>query len=117
MALLLAAIGVYGVISYSVAQRTQEIGVRMALGADASAVLRLILGGGLRLTLIGVAIGAIVAALCAPLVRALLFGVQPLDAPTFVGAALVLLAVAVLASYIPARRASRVDPQTALRSE
>ncbi|MGH2842658.1 MAG: FtsX-like permease family protein, partial [Solirubrobacteraceae bacterium] len=117
LALALAAIGVYGVMAYSVAQRTQEIGIRMALGADASEVVRLVLRGGLRQAVLGVVIGTAAAAALTPALRSLLFGVKPLDVPTFVGAALVLLTVAALASYIPARRASRVDPQAALRSE
>jgi ABC-type antimicrobial peptide transport system permease subunit len=117
VALLLAAIGVYGVIAYSVAQRTQEIGIRMALGADAGAVARMVLSGGIRLAAMGIGVGVIGAALLAPLIRSLLFGVRPLDVPTFAAAVAVLLAIAAVASYVPARRAARVDPQTALRSE
>ncbi len=117
MALLLAAIGIYGVVAYSVAQRTQEIGIRTALGADAGLVVRLIVREGLRLAGLGIAIGLGGAALLAPSLGALLYGVKPLDAPTFVAVALLLLAVAVAATYIPARRAARVDPTIALRSE
>jgi putative ABC transport system permease protein len=117
MALLLAAIGIYGVVGYAVAQRTREIGVRTALGADAGRVVRLILGEGVRLAALGIAIGTTVAALLAPLLRALLFGVKPLDTPTFVAVALLLLSVAVTATYVPARRAAHVDPTIALRSE
>jgi putative ABC transport system permease protein len=117
MALLLAAIGIYGVVGYAVAQRTREIGVRTALGADAGRVVRLILGEGVRLAALGIAIGTTVAALLAPLLRALLFGVKPLDTPTFAAVALLLLSVAVTATYVPARRAAHVDPTIALRSE
>jgi ABC-type antimicrobial peptide transport system permease subunit len=117
MALLLAAIGIYGVIAYSVAQRTQEIGIRLALGANPSAVVRMIVRGGLGLATVGVAIGTAAAAALAPALQSLLFGVKPLDAPTFASVALLLLAVAALATYIPARRATQIDPMTALRNE
>ncbi|MDE3156267.1 MAG: ABC transporter permease [Acidobacteriota bacterium] len=117
LALVLAAVGVFGVIAYSVAQRTQEIGIRLALGADAGAVARMVLRGGVGLALAGVAIGGTAAAGLAPLLRSLLYGVGPFDPPTFIGAALVLLGVAAAATYVPARRASRIDPQVALRSE
>jgi putative ABC transport system permease protein len=117
MALLLAAIGIYGVVAYSVAQRTQEIGIRLALGANATAVVGMIVRSGMTLAAIGVALGAIAAAAVAPMLRSLLFGVKPVDAPTFAAVALLLLAVAALATYVPARRATKVDPMTALRAE
>ncbi|HEX5474810.1 MAG TPA: ABC transporter permease [Vicinamibacterales bacterium] len=116
-ALALAAIGVYGVMAYSVTQRRQEIGLRMALGADAGTLVRMILGRGLLLALVGIALGTAGAIVTTPALRSLLFGVQPLDPPTFGTAALLLFVVAALATYIPARRASQVDPQIALRSE
>jgi putative ABC transport system permease protein len=117
MALLLAAIGIYGVVAYSVAQRTQEIGIRLALGADGGAVVGMIVRRGMALAGLGVVIGTCAAAALAPLLGALLFGVKPLDPPTFASVALLLLGVAALATYVPARRATKVDPMLALRSE
>ncbi|HKH48541.1 MAG TPA: ABC transporter permease [Thermoanaerobaculia bacterium] len=116
-ALALAAVGVYGVVSYSVANRTQEIGVRMALGAQLRDVLRLVVGQGSRLALVGVALGLLLAALVTPVLQAWLFGVSPLDKVILVGMSLLLLGVAVAASYIPARRAAKVAPFQALRLE
>jgi len=116
-ALALAAVGVYGVVSYSVANRTQEIGVRMALGAQLRDVLRLVVGQGSRLALVGVALGLLLAALVTPVLSTLLFGVSPLDKVILVGMSLLLLGVAVAASYIPARRAAKVAPFQALRLE
>ena len=115
--LLLAAIGIYGVTSYSVSRRTREIGIRMALGADRSTVLRLIIRQGLVLTALGVAIGLAAGAAGAQVLRSLLFGVSALDPVAFGGAALLFGAVALTASYLPARRATRVDPTLALRAE
>jgi putative ABC transport system permease protein len=117
MALFLAAVGLYGVVAYTVSQRTQEIGVRMAIGAQKSDVLAMILGGGMKLALIGVAIGLAGALALSRLMQTMLFEVTPLDPPSYVVTAVVLLAVAGLACYIPARRAMRVDPIVALRPE
>src|SRR5690606_8929637 len=117
IALLLAGVGVYGVMAYSVAQRTQEIGVRMALGATAESVFRLVLGQALRLVIMGVAIGLAGAAVLAGLLESLLFQTPPLDPLTFTVTALVLVAVATLASYVPARRGTLVAPLDALRTE
>jgi putative ABC transport system permease protein len=117
IALLLAAIGVYGVLSYSVAQRTQEIGVRMALGATRAAVLKLVVVQGLRLALIGVFVGVIGSYFVTPVVRTQLVNVSPSDPLSFAGVSIFLTAVAFLASYVPARRAMAVDPIVALRAE
>jgi predicted permease len=117
VALLLSAIGIYGVIAYSVAQRTHEIGVRMALGAGRNDVLRLVVAEGLCLAAAGVALGLAGAALLTKVMAALLFGVTPRDPLTFGAGGALLLAVALAASYIPARRATRVEPVAALRAE
>jgi putative ABC transport system permease protein len=117
LALLLATIGLYGVISYSVGQRTREIGVRIALGADASAVVGLVVRQGLGLTMAGVIVGLAGAAVGSRAMESMLFEVDRLDPLTFGGVALLLLLVTLLASYLPARRAALVDPVVALRSE
>ena len=117
LALLLAAIGVYGVLAYLVTQRTREIGLRIALGARPGSVLQLVVGHSLRLSLIGISSGVAGALLLGPSIESQLYGVTPRDASTLVAVALSLLAIAILASYLPARRATRVDPLTALRAE
>jgi putative ABC transport system permease protein len=117
LALLLAAVGIYGVISYSVRQRTHELGIRLALGAQAADVLKLILAQGLRLVLLGVGIGWLAGWALTRWMETLLFGVRAADPLTFVGVALLLLLVAWLACFIPAQRATRVDPLVALRCE
>lgn len=117
VALLLAAIGIYGVIAYSVAQRTQEIGVRMALGANRSKVLNLIVGQGSRLAVIGIVLGLAASFALSSVLQKMLYGITTSDTITFASAALVLGAVAILASLIPALRAARIDPVIALRQE
>jgi predicted permease len=116
-ALTLAAVGIYGVVAFSVTRRTQEIGIRMALGAQRSDVLRLVLGEGARLAVLGVAIGIAASLALTRLMSTLLFGVSATDPVTFVSVAVLLTVVALLACYIPGRRAMRVDPEAALRYE
>jgi len=117
LALLLASIGVYGLLSQSVAQRTRELGVRMAVGAGPADVYRLVIGEGLRLTGIGLAAGVVLAVVATRAVAALLYGIAPTDVTTFTAVIGTLVAVALAASYLPARRAMRVSPVDALRSE
>jgi len=117
VALVLAAIGIYGVLAYMVAQRTSEIGLRMALGAQRSSVLRLVVGNGLTLALIGVAIGAAGSLLATRALERLVFGVSTTDPLVFGAVAVVLTAVAGAAALVPALRASRVDPIVALRAD
>jgi ABC-type antimicrobial peptide transport system permease subunit len=117
VALFLAAIGVYGVLSFSVSQRTQEIGLRMALGAERQRVLRLVVRQGIVLAAVGVVCGVIGAFGITRVIRTLLFRVTPTDPVSFIGVSLFLTVIAALASYFPARRATTVDPVVALRSE
>jgi predicted permease len=117
LGLLLAALGIYGVISYSVTRRTQEIGIRMALGASTGRVQRQVLAGTMRLALIGIVVGATASVAVARLIASLLFATSPWDVGTYIGMALVLLAVALVSGYLPARRASRISPLVALRTD
>jgi ABC-type antimicrobial peptide transport system permease subunit len=117
IALVLAGVGVYGVMAYSVSQRTQEIGVRMALGATTQSVFRLVLGQALRLVAFGVVAGVLAAGALTRLLETLLFQTEALDPLTFAVTALVLVAVATFASYVPARRGTRIAPTEALRAE
>jgi predicted permease len=117
LALVLAAIGLYGLVAYVVGQRTHEIGIRLALGAEAAGVLRMILGQGARLVVAGLALGVIGALALSRLVSTLLFGVTATDAMTYISVSALLLLVTLVAAYIPARRAALVDPTVALRCE
>jgi putative ABC transport system permease protein len=114
---VLASVGIYGVINYSVTQRTQEIGIRMALGAQRGDVLRMIVGGALGLSACGIALGGAGAFVLTQLMTRLLFNVSPEDPVTFALVSAVLIGVAGFASYLPGRRATRVDPVVALRTE
>jgi putative ABC transport system permease protein len=117
IALLLASVGIYGVMNYSATQRTQEIGIRMALGAKPCDILRLVVGHGMKLTFAGIALGVIASLALTRIMSNLLFGITATDLPTFLGVSAVLTFVAFLANYIPARRATRVNPVVALRYE
>ncbi|HZS44736.1 MAG TPA: FtsX-like permease family protein, partial [Blastocatellia bacterium] len=117
LALILAAVGIYGVMSYSVSQRTREIGIRVALGARSSSVLGLVIGQGLRLTLVGIGVGSVGSFLLSWVLSSFVYGVKTAEFLTFGGAALVLMVVSLLACYIPAKRAMKVDPMVALRYE
>jgi predicted permease len=117
VALFLAAVGLYGVVAYTVSQQTREIGLRMAMGAQRGDVLRMVLGGGMKLALIGVVLGMVGALSLAGLVASLLFGVTPFDPASYAGTAVLLLAVAAMACFVPARRAMRMDPLQALRHD
>jgi putative ABC transport system permease protein len=117
VAAVLALIGIYGVLAYAVARRTQEIGVRMALGAERRTVLALMLRQGLLVTAVGIGFGLIGAAAATRLLETMLFGVTPADRTTFIAVALTFAAVALCASYVPARRATKINPIVALRTE
>jgi predicted permease len=117
LGLFLASLGIYGLMSYSVAQRTHELGIRIALGANRADILKLVLGRGLRISLMGLAVGLAIALAVTRVIAAMLYGVKPTDPATFGGVSLLLTAVALLASYLPARRAAKVEPLEALRYE
>jgi predicted permease len=116
-ALLLSSVGIYGILSYTVAQRTRDIGIRMALGASQAHVMRDVLGFGMRLTALGLSVGIVGALAGTRLLSSLLYGVHPSDVITYAAVSSILIAVSLLASYVPARRATRVDPMVALRHE
>jgi len=117
LALVLGAVGLYGVLSYVVSRRTREIGIRMALGAQTGELRRMVVAQGGRVTLVGVAVGVVAALAATRVLNTLLFGVGAMDVATFILMSVLMLGVAILASYIPARRASAVDPMTSLRTE
>ena len=117
LALLLAAVGLYGVVAYTASQRSQEFGIRMALGAQGHDVWRLVISQGLKLALVGTALGAIATLYLARLLKGLLFGVEPTDPATLFAVVALLLSVALLACWLPARRATRIAPLDALRIE
>jgi ABC-type antimicrobial peptide transport system permease subunit len=117
LALVLAAVGVFGVLAYSVRQRTREIGIRMALGAQPGAVMGLVVRQGLRLVLVGEVLGLAIALVLTRFMSGIVFGVSPTDPIAYLGGLLLLTAVAVCAGYVPAQRAAKIDPYTALRQE
>jgi putative ABC transport system permease protein len=117
VALLLAAIGIYGVMSYSFSQRTHEVGIRIALGAQRLDILRMAVGEGMKIVVIGLGLGLVGAAIVTQFFRSMLFNVAPIDPLTFASVAAILAGVALFACYVPARRATRVDPLVALREE
>ena len=115
--LLLAAIGIYGLLAYSVTQRTREIGVRVALGAEPASIIRMVVASGARMVIAGAAAGLAAALAFSGLLKSLLFGIGPRDPLTFIAAPAIFVAVALVAAYVPARRAARVSPMEALRAE
>jgi ABC-type antimicrobial peptide transport system permease subunit len=117
LALLMASLGLYGVISYLVERRTQELGIRIALGAQSRSVLRLVIGDGLKMAVTGVAVGLLAAFGLTRLLTGMVYGVSTTDPATFAAIAILLIVIASLASYLPARRATKVDPLVALRYE
>jgi putative ABC transport system permease protein len=117
VALALAAIGIFGVLSFLVAQRTRELGIRIALGAAPERVRRMVVGRGVSLALLGAGLGLVGALMLGRLMQSMLFGISPSDPMTYAAVTVVLLAIAGVASYLPARRATRVDPMVALRSD
>jgi putative ABC transport system permease protein len=117
LGLVLALVGIYGVVSYSAAQRTQEIGVRMALGAQPRDILRLVVGQGLLLVAVGIAVGLVAAFGASSVLRTLLFGISARDPVTYVTVPIALGLMAIVASYLPALRATKIDPVVALRAE
>jgi ABC-type antimicrobial peptide transport system permease subunit len=117
LGLVLASVGLYGVVAYAVAQRTRDLGIRMALGAESSDIYRVVLGHGVKLTSFGLIIGVVAALIMARMTQGVLFGVSTTDPITLGSVAAILATVALLASFIPARRATRVDPMSILRGE
>jgi ABC-type antimicrobial peptide transport system permease subunit len=117
VALALASIGLYGIVSYSVSQRSREVGIRMSLGAGGGSVVGMLMGSGLKMVGMGAAFGVVASLAAMPALANLLFGIQPTDVVSFVVMPLVLIVVATLAAYVPARRASRIDPVRALKAE
>jgi ABC-type antimicrobial peptide transport system permease subunit len=117
LGLVMASVGIYGMVSFAVSQRTREVGIRMALGAGREDVLKLVIGESMRPVLIGIVFGILAAAGAARVLVSLLFGLSTFDPPTFLGVSAILAAVALVAGYIPARRAMKVDPMVALRYE
>jgi len=117
LALAIAMVGVAGVLAFSVSQRTNELGIRVALGAEPQSILRMILGEGATMAVIGLVIGGLAAMPLSTMLKGLLFGVQPVDPPTILVAAMLLMSVALIAAWVPARRAMSVDPMTALRRD
>jgi ABC-type antimicrobial peptide transport system permease subunit len=117
LALILASIGLYGVVSYAVSRRAKEVGIRLSLGADTGSVVRMLTSGGMKLVGLGGVVGLVLSAGLSQLLSRLLYGVPPLDPLTFLGVPLVLGVVALLASWIPAMRVTRIDPVAALRAE